>query len=169
MIVKDWISWERPVLESTVDWLLEKFPVESGKLLDLSQILLLVQTINAGRRIREALAIKVRELGGKGLFSPKIGTPHTLVRPQGRADRPVATPIQCLSVWCRVLTPKNIGNSPALFPKPAAFGDPTSQLTLARSLEDLRRSLAEACPPCYALALRPISGVPGVCFVGHGS
>ena len=52
--------------------------MESGKLLDLSQILLLVQTINAGRHIREALASKVRELGGNGLFSPKIGTPRSL-------------------------------------------------------------------------------------------
>lgn len=139
------------MLESTVDWLLDKYSVESEKLLDLSQILLLVQTINAGRRIREALASKVKELGGKGLFSPRIGTPHTLVRPKGRTDRPVATLIQCLSVWCRVLTPKNIEDRPALFPKPAAFGDSASQLTLARSLEGLRRSLAEACLNCRQL------------------
>jgi ATP-dependent helicase/nuclease subunit B len=148
MIVRNWVSWSRPALTSTVEWLLDRFPVEKGKAVDLSAVLLLTQTTNAARRIREALVWEVQNQGGSGLFPPRTGTPYSLLRPRFDGPCPMVTELQSISLWCKVFARQDFRQMPALFPKPAALGDSSSILDLARSMESLRGSLTEAGLDC---------------------
>ncbi len=143
------MSWDKPALSSTVEYILGLYPPTKGKPLDLRHLLIFVQTAQTGRRIREALTIQASQLGGTGLFPPRIRTPYSLVQPRraGNAHH-VATELQSLAVWCKVLEGQDFHRFPALFPKAQSFSGSIPRMSLARSLEKLRGTLVEACMDC---------------------
>ena len=103
VIEKTLVSWDKPFLESAADLLLQQEDNDqSGRPLDLGNVLVLMQTSNAGRRLRELIAMRMWRKCKKGIFPPLTGTPYQLVRPTSNSLK-VATPMQCLLGWCHVL------------------------------------------------------------------
>ncbi len=126
--------------------LLEIYPVEAGRPLDLGGVLLVTSTGTGGRRLREALAWEVRKRGGSGLFPPELSMPTGLFRRVGGVSPehlPVASELQCLSVWTSVLEGLPLGNYQALFPRmPVARGMDWT-MGQAKEFHGLRRELVQ--------------------------
>ena len=100
VIDKTLVSWDKPFLESAADLLLQQEDNDqSGRPLDLGNVLVLMQTSNAGRRLRELIAMRMWRKCKKGIFPPLTGTPYQLVRPTSNSLK-VATPRTNL-VWSR--------------------------------------------------------------------
>ena len=108
--------------------------------LDLSRLLVIVPTRQAGRRLREALA----ELaGGRGqaVFPPRVLTPDTFAAPA--AGVPVASRLESLLAWKEILVELELDAFRAVFPvDPAARNFPWA-VRLAEELIRLQATLAE--------------------------
>ena len=151
VIEKTLVSWDKPFLESAADLLLQQEDNEqSGRPLDLGNVLVLMQTSNAGRRLRELIAMRMWRKCKKGIFPPLTGTPYQLVRPTSNSLK-VATPMQCLLGWCHVLDGLDWQKLIGLFPKPEALQGASARLALANSLESLRTLLTDADLDCRAV------------------
>ena len=69
------LDWERALLAEVTHRLCA---LSSAQWIDLSDRIVLVPTVQAGRRLRDELAIYAGKLGG-GLLPPRIMTPDTLI------------------------------------------------------------------------------------------
>ena len=151
VIKKELVVWDGPLLESAVDWLLsQSAPAKPGRPLDMGHVLVLMQTAQAGRRLREKLAGRVWKQNRRGVFPPRTGTPYLLVKPPLN-QRAVATPMQCSLAWSRVLKEQDLRQWPSLFPRSEALRGASAQLALANSLESLRARLTDADLDCRAV------------------
>ena len=109
------VDWSKTPLLGATELLLEKFPVEKGKPLDLSHVVLVTSTNTGGRRLRESLALEILERGGTGLFPPELWTPSHFIRPA--ASENLASDMQCVALWIQVLESVRLESFSALFPK----------------------------------------------------
>ena len=108
------LPWHRSTLAAAVDYLTEGWNDEEP--LDLADLLVVVQTKGAGRRLRMALACRADERG-QGMFPPRLVSPAFLIRPSEVAE-PVASELGCLLRWMEVLGRTDLSAFSALFPKP---------------------------------------------------
>ena len=69
------LDWEQALLAEVTHRLCA---LSSAKWIDLSDRIVLVPTVQAGRRLRDELAIYAGKFGG-GLLTPRIMTPDTLI------------------------------------------------------------------------------------------
>jgi len=129
------LPWDRPILPVAVEWLLSDAP---EGVLDLSASWLLLPTRQAGRRLREALAWEMDQRGG-ALFPSMTTTPWHLVRPSDDA----APELACLWYWNRVLEEVDLRRFPSLFSQAPRNPDYTWRREMARTLHELRGTLAE--------------------------
>ena len=143
-----YLTWEKPLLTLASEWLLAGEP---GHTADLSGTLLLLPTRQAGRRLREALAAEMAKRGG-GIFPPQTATPAVLLAAAESAAEPVAATLACIWHWVNVLQDGTLGRYQALFPRLPSVVDFNWCRLMARSLHELRGTLADADWDCAAVA-----------------
>jgi ATP-dependent helicase/nuclease subunit B len=144
---RTFLPWSRPLLPAAVDQLCAGW---SGGMLDLSALVVIVPTAEAGRRLRTALALRAAEKGA-AVLSPHVITPE-LITSFALQNMPApATPADELLTWMQVLLDLPLEEFPALFPVPPvsrdaawARGTASELLRLRHRLEEGGRNIAEA-------------------------
>ena len=126
------IGWDRPVVEAVVDWILEG---KGEGMVDLSEMLVVVPTKHAGRRLRAALA----ERCPGGVLSPVVVPPEYFLGVTGEEAGRAAT----MLAWVEVLMEVNLRQYGALFPVEPVERNFSWALGLAEMLEGVRATLAE--------------------------
>lgn len=111
-----------------------------GGPLDLSGLLVVVPTKQAGRRLREALAVHAAA-HKQAVFAPRVVTPDRLIEPAAGAA--VATPLESLLAWTEVLQEIDLDGCRAVFPVDPPERNFAWALGLARMLMKLQQDLAE--------------------------
>jgi ATP-dependent helicase/nuclease subunit B len=150
-------GWDRPVLEVALDWLCRGW--SAGPLV-LDDLLAIVPTAQSGRRLREGLATRAA-MAGTGVLAPTVVTPEVLLT-WGPGQKALASPLEVLAVWTRLLRDLDLSEFPALFP---ALTTPPLQdvdwaLGVARRLVELRALLGEQGLTIAAAAAR-LGAAPG--------
>ncbi len=141
------LTWSQPLLPAVVEHLCAEW--KDGAL-DLSHLVAVVPTAEAGRRVKEALALRAAARG-TAVLSPHIITPEVITA-WALAEMPaVATPAETLLVWMQVLTDVPLEDYAALFPVPPVSRDATwarstagEMIRLRHRLEEGGRTLADA-------------------------
>lgn len=127
------LDWNLPLLPVITKRLLED---ANGDFVDLSNLLVIVPTVQSGRRLREALA-----LASNGLFPPEIVTPDGLLE-HALKDESVASETNVVAAWASVFRSLDFSQFKTLFPM-----DPeqtvTWQHSMARRFIKLRNELGE--------------------------
>lgn len=123
------LGWDRPLLKLLVGWLLAR-----GE--DLSRLLVVVPTAQAGRLLRQSLA----EAGG-ALLAPRVVTPEHFFRPDNHSA--VASQVEARFAWIDVLRGMPAGSAPALFPIEPVDRSFAWATGVAREIEKVRNVLAE--------------------------
>lgn len=139
---KHYLTWDRPLLSLSAEWLLS---LSSERSLDLSDTLLLLPTQQSGRRLRETLAVMMDKRGG-GLFSPRMATPSILLSREDTHD--FADEFACIWHWMHILQTKDLKHFHALFPRIPPKVDFNWCRLMARSLHDLRGRLVDVGLDC---------------------
>lgn len=133
--VANHLDWNLPLLPAITQQLLAD---AHGEFIDLSSVLVIVPTVQSGRRLREALALAA---GERGLFPPEIVTPDVFLS-QAIKDQPIASEEAATAAWVTVLGAIDCTQFSALFP---IAPEPTTgwQLGMAQRLMQLRNELGE--------------------------
>ncbi|MDF1658258.1 MAG: PD-(D/E)XK nuclease family protein [Verrucomicrobiales bacterium] len=109
------IGWEQSILAALVDEFTSRW--NGAGVLDLSDTLVIVPSKNAGRRLREGLAIRAAEEGA-AVFPPLVVTPNFLYsaeRLPGLTE-PVATTAQTQWIWTALFLRISLPDFRRLFP-----------------------------------------------------
>ena len=130
-------GWDAPVLDQAVALLCRDW--DSTHALDLSSSLLLVPNGEAGRRLREALALATNQTGTAAIV-PHLWLPEQALLPQSRRFE-AATPVQSQMAWQRALERVPLDSLSALFPKPPVSPGWGWQAETARMLAELKMLL----------------------------
>lgn len=140
-ITRHFLGWEKPIVTKAVDLLCADW---HSDLLDLQNKLIIVPTRNAARRLREALAEAAAKRNSAVLPGP-VFPPEFLIRPEPAIAHTVASAIESLAVWTKLLLDIEIHNYPALFPYNSEqfTQNPTWAFSTAQGLYKLRSDLAE--------------------------
>src|SRR5436190_1795667 len=112
-------DWNRPILQHAVDELARGW---TGGELNLSSKLLIVPTAEAGRRLREALAITAAQCDG-AVVAPWVWHPEIALKWE-QGNRDAASAVQEQMVWRAVLSAVRAAEFPTLFPAMLAVPDP---------------------------------------------
>jgi ATP-dependent helicase/nuclease subunit B len=146
------LGWGRALLGALVDWLRQQGDEITG-------MLVVVPTAQAGRRLREALA----ERGA--CLAPRVMTPGQLLVPDKAPGRALE-----VAAWVEALERvKDWDSFEAIFPLPPGEGEPPGwALSLARSLVDLERSLRESALTLELAARRLETSVEADRWAGLG-
>src|SRR5690606_14254330 len=116
-IVRHFLGWDRPVLESTVAFLAQSWKGEG--LLDLSDHLVVVPTRQAGRRLREGLARHAARQAA-AVLPPRVVTPQQLVSParlgESLTGQPVASEQIEQLIWTALLLRLSLDEYRQIFP-----------------------------------------------------
>jgi len=134
---RETLDWRRPLVPQVVERLLAR-AFEPG--LDLGDAAVVVPTLQAGRRLREALAAAAGDRG-RALLPPAILTPDRLLLEGADRER-VASDETVIAAWNDVLGQMDAEAVDALFPVPP----PDSagwRLGTAQRFADLRLELGE--------------------------
>jgi ATP-dependent helicase/nuclease subunit B len=141
---RHFLPWDRPLLEQAAGWLLDL--AGDARPIDLSHLLVIVPTKNAGRRLREMLA-NLADERGTAVIPPLAAPPSILTRPETGAARlglPIAGEIESMAAWIAVLESADLGAYRALFPIDPPAQDFAWARSTARDLTALRRTLGES-------------------------
>ena len=130
-------GWEAPVLDQAVALLCRDW--DSARALDLSSTLLLVPNGEAGRRLREALAVATNQTGTAAIV-PHLWLPEQALLPQSRRFE-AATALQSQMAWQRALERVPLDSLTALFPHPPESPGWGWQAETARMLTELKMLL----------------------------
>jgi len=136
-IVHHVLDPRRPVVQSVADLLLAG--TEEGTP-DLSACLVIVPTRQAGRRLREVLALRCADRG-TGLLAPLVVPPAFLVPPPAEGGEMTAVLVD--AVWARLLLDLDLAGFRGLFPVDPPEQDFDWALRTGRMLQRLRETLAE--------------------------
>ncbi len=139
-IRRHFLSWERPLLSQAVEWLAKGW--EGDGPLDLSAVLVLVPTRQAGRRLREALALHAATRG-QAVFPPRVQLPETLLESSLEGEGRLATRVEAQLAWAEVLRAVPLDGFRAVFPIDPPARTARWALELAAEFLRLQRRLAE--------------------------
>jgi len=108
-------GWDGPIVEKACGWLLER---KTGRRapVDLHDTLIVVPTLQAGRRLREVLALCCHERQSV-LLSAAIVTPQHFFA-CAQSDIKVANPALTMTVWTHVLKTVDLTKFSVFFPQP---------------------------------------------------
>jgi ATP-dependent helicase/nuclease subunit B len=141
------LSWSRPLLPAVVDHLCSAWKKDA---LDLSHLVAMVPTAEAGRLLRTVLAERAAGRG-TAVLSPHIITPELITSWAVQEMPAPATAAEELFVWMQVLVELPLEEFGALFPVPPPQRDPAwargtaaELLRLRHRLEEGGRNIAEA-------------------------
>ena len=132
------LDWSKSLLPQVARELIAE---AAGPFVDLSDLLVIVPTAQAGRRLKEALALQLSG-SNRGLLAPAVETPDSALRPQA-TEAPVATQAQVLAAWAVVLGEIRFRDFEAVFPVEPVRST-AWQLGMARRMVQLRAELGEA-------------------------
>jgi len=146
-------GWEDSLLKATTTHLIQGHS-EKGTL-DLSSALVVVPTKNAGRRLREALAIRAAE-NGAAVFPPLVVTPDYLFSPDRLPSSaraiPAASPQIAQWLWSATLLKLSLNDFRRVFP-----------------VDPVERSLRWACDTAAELlAVKRLLAESGLTFASAG-
>src|ERR1035437_8883111 len=140
-IKRHFLGWDGPIVEKVSGWLL------GGKTgaapVDFHDTLIVVPTLQAGRRLREVLALRCHERQSV-LLSATIVTPHYFFS-RYQPGMKVANPILTRAAWTEVLEKADLSQFSVFFPQPQRLaGIDRFQWALATGeiIERLRQALA---------------------------
>ena len=136
---RHFFPWDRPLLPQLVEWLAEGWDRQGPW--DLSAVLAVVPTRQAGRRLREAI-VGFAAQTGRAVFAPQVCTPDGVLR--GDEGLPGASPLESILAWSAVLRSIDLGNYRAVFPVDPPDRNFAWGLRLGRQLAALQATLAEA-------------------------
>ena len=131
------LDWNLPLLPAITQRLLDS---ADGDFVDLSSALVIVPTVQSGRRLRECLALAVAKQG-RGLFPPEIVTPDVLLG-QAIKDQAIASEATVTAAWVTVLGAIDATQFTALLPI-APQQSTGWQIGMAQRLMQLRNELGE--------------------------
>ena len=132
------LGWDAPATVKVREFLL---PQELTGPVDLAKDLIVVPTRQAGRRLREALALHCASQK-TALLSLRVVTPAFFLRPEDESGT-VAAPLEVAAVWADVLMKADLSRYGGLFPASAPFQDFVWALRTGEMIEGLRDTLAD--------------------------
>ena len=149
-----------PLVAAVTEWLTTQMRMTSGGVSSLSHLMVIVPTRQAGRRLRLALAKRVKN----GCVPPLIRLPLQAVAPAREPALPTATAAESLGVLCRILMTGDLVRYPHLFPEKGRPRNPSFAwaLGVARQLHELWGLLAE-----NALDMRDVAAKVGALLSGE--
>ncbi len=119
-IAREFLGWERPLLESAVEWLARK-SAGRGEL-DLSGVIVVTPGRRAGRRLLELLVMSA-EREGQRLTPPRIETLGELPEQLYPLQRPLASDLVQQLTWAKVLRESKRDLLQKIVPRPSADDD----------------------------------------------
>ncbi len=131
------LGWDAPAVARIVEFLLPEGP---GDVAPLARDIIVVPTRQAGRRLREALAVRSSMLK-TALPSLRVVTPAFFLQPE--EETAVASPLEVAAVWVHVLSRADPGRYRGLFPARVPARDFQWALRTGEMIEDLRGTLAD--------------------------
>ncbi len=135
---RHFVDWAQPWLPQAAAWLARDW--DGAGALDLSDVLAIVPTRQAGRRLREALAEHAAARGA-AVFPPRTQTPDTLL---AGADGPgVASRLEALLAWVDVLQTVDLAEIAVVFPVAPPARDFAWAWRLAEGFFRLQTQLTE--------------------------
>ena len=137
-VERHFLGWDTPVTAKVRDFLLP--PHLSGPV-DLGSDLIVVPTAQAGRRLRETLALYCADQN-TALLSPHVVEPIYFLHSNNDFPR-VASPVETAAVWCRVLIEGDLTQYPGLFPARIPNQDFAWAMHTAEMIQRLRDTLAD--------------------------
>tara|TARA_R110002096_G_scaffold273422_9_gene467268 strand:- start:2901 stop:5753 length:2853 start_codon:yes stop_codon:yes gene_type:complete len=138
---RHFLGWKRPTLELVGEFLMGR--AEEG-MLDLSELLVIVPTRNAGRRLREMLANLAHEKG-KAMLAPQVVPTEFLLSLISTPESgKLATAEESQLAWIYVLLRADLERFHALFPVAPVRQDFAWAQGMARGLAELRQTLGES-------------------------
>ena len=137
-VTRHFLGWDAPVTDKVVGFLLPDCMTDPP---DLDGTITIVPTRQAGRRLREAMALRC-SLAGSALLSARVETPAVFARP-GLDAAGVASPVRVAMAWAAVLTGMNPDDFRGLFPARPPEQDFGWALRTGEMLQDLREALAD--------------------------
>lgn len=134
------LDWKKPLVKQAASWLLARQPGN----FDLSSSWIVVPTRQAGRRLREALAL-LAAAEGRALAAPKVTPPEALLRALGGGDSPeLADKTALLHAFITTLQKIDAAKVAALFPSSLPLGDFDWAMGTAKQLIQLQSALGES-------------------------
>ena len=119
-IAREFLGWERPLLESAVEWLARKYAGHGE--LDLSRVVVVVPGRRAGRRLLELLVLRV-ESEHQRLTPPHVETLGSLPEQLYLLQRPLASDLVQQLTWAKVLRESKPDLLRKIVPRPPAVDD----------------------------------------------
>lgn len=155
---RHFLPWHAPWLPQVAAWLARGWSGMGP--LDLSRVLAVVPTRQAGRRLREALAEQAAARGSAA-FPPRTCTPDTLLQ-EGAAAPGVATRLEALLAWVEVLRAAEPADYPDVFPAAPPPRDFSRAWRLAETFYALQTQLTEGGLGMEDVAARAGDGWPEI-------
>lgn len=132
------LGWDAPVTAKVREFLM---PPDPSVPVDLENQLVVVPTRQAGRRLREALALHCAERD-TALLSPRVVTPTFFFQP-GDEPGSVACQTEVTAAWAGVLMGADLSEYKGLFPGQAPARDFAWALRTGGAIQRLRRTLVD--------------------------
>ncbi len=119
-IAREFLGWERPLLESAVEWLARKYAGRGE--LDLSGVIVVSPGRRAGRRLLELMVLRA-ESDHQRLTPPRIETLGKLPEELYPLQRPLASDLVQQLTWAKVLRESKPDLLKKIVPRPPAADD----------------------------------------------
>lgn len=132
------LGWDRPAVVKVREYLL---PQELYGPVDLARDLIVVPTTQAGRRLREVLALHCASRK-TALLSPRVATPKFFLYAEDESGK-MASPLETVAVWTDVLTKVDLSHYSGLYPARTPSPDFTWALHTGEMIQTLRETLAD--------------------------
>ena len=137
--MRHFLGWDSPLTDKVCSYLLDQ---RGPGPVDLERTLLLVPTRQAGRRLREALALRCSERK-TALLSAHVITPGNLLHLESSPEQE-ASPSIVKAVWANVLLRCPVSRLNGLFSMAPPVRDFSWALHTGNIVQSLRQTLAEA-------------------------
>lgn len=138
-ITREFLGWERPLLESAVEWLTRKYSTRGE--LDLNSVIVVLPGRRAGRRLLEMLVLRA-EADRLRLTPPLVETLGALPEQLYPLQRPLANDLVQQLTWAKVLRESSPAVLNKIVPRPPADGDALAWWALGTLLWNQHRELA---------------------------
>jgi ATP-dependent helicase/nuclease subunit B len=136
---RHFLTWDRPWLPQVAAWLARDWSGNGP--LDLSDLMVVVPTQQAARRLREALA-EFAGRRGSAVFPPRAVTPDALLA-EGAGGPDVASRLEALLAWAEVLRNVDLDTVAEVFPVAPPRRDAGWAWSQAEQLYRLQTQLTE--------------------------
>lgn len=138
-IKREFLGWNRLVLPEAARWLTARYRLEQE--FDLSQVIVVVPGLRAGRRLRELLALTADD--ETLLYTPpQVVTEGRLPELLYASNRPFASELAQELAWAQAFQSLNPQSRSAINPHPSNQGNALAWFELAKSLRRLHVELA---------------------------